>query len=468
MQYFGSKISENISKREPEGYLYCLNVPIARTGVQKYLANEIGLSGREVVEVHRIPEEVFKATAIASFEGMPVTREHPPDEVGVKNIAAYQKGHVQNVRRGKGDETDLLLADLVITHEELVDDILHNNVRDVSCGYEVEYKEASDGKVYQVGIRGNHVAVVDSGRAGDRIAIRDTANPEIEESTKQERSAKAVESTKKGSVFARMFASFARDEAVKPDEVIEAADELFAKADEDEGTKKEDNKMDPKVKEPTPQAPPKDEDNKLTFDEGEQLMQLITELSQEVKALKELVMTKPAAQDADEVEYEDEYTPDPYEEEEPDALDALEEEAIEGNEDEPMNEGSVTVPPEDIDVENQDPVEEPKGGIGADKTREAVVAAIAELKPIVAGMPAKDRRRAADAMSRAIRKAAGMPSYSTEQARQKLAAVAARKKPMTKDSRSRGTGILANDVGRALGERIMKARNPHYQDRTKK
>ena len=37
--HFGSKISPNM-KRTPEDFLICYNVPIARTGVQKYLGKE--------------------------------------------------------------------------------------------------------------------------------------------------------------------------------------------------------------------------------------------------------------------------------------------------------------------------------------------------------------------------------------------------------------------------------------------
>ena len=41
--YYGTRLSENISRREPEGYLFCLNVPVARTGTQEYLPEELGL-----------------------------------------------------------------------------------------------------------------------------------------------------------------------------------------------------------------------------------------------------------------------------------------------------------------------------------------------------------------------------------------------------------------------------------------
>ena len=45
MHYYGTRLSENISRREPEGYLLCLNVPVARTGTQDYLPEELGLPG---------------------------------------------------------------------------------------------------------------------------------------------------------------------------------------------------------------------------------------------------------------------------------------------------------------------------------------------------------------------------------------------------------------------------------------
>ena len=46
MHYYGTRLSENRSRREPEGYLLCLNVPVARTGTQDYLPEELGLPPR--------------------------------------------------------------------------------------------------------------------------------------------------------------------------------------------------------------------------------------------------------------------------------------------------------------------------------------------------------------------------------------------------------------------------------------
>ena len=224
MHYYGTRLSENISRREPEGYLLCLNVPVARTGTQEYLPEELGLSpgspgmvsgnndpaegvggfvapgeraggsfsaknGRQpweespqLIQVHRPPEEVFSPETIASFEGMPVTNDHPPDGVDIGNIRALQKGHAHNVRRGTGEESDLLLADLIITDPVLIDLILDGK-REISCGYTYELHE-ENGNYIQRKIRGNHVAVVDAGRAGHRVSIKDQKPNRPERSTR--------------------------------------------------------------------------------------------------------------------------------------------------------------------------------------------------------------------------------------------------------------------------------------------
>ena len=190
MHYYGTRLSDNLSFREPEGYLLCLNVPVARTGTQEYLPEELGIStnsefriqnselspagGNEkgLIPVYRPEEEVFSPATIASFEGMPVTNDHPPEGVDVSNIRALQKGHAHNVRRGSGAESDLLLADLIITDPALITAILEDGKREISCGYTYELCE-ENGQYIQRKIRGNHVAVVDAGRAGSRVSTRD-------------------------------------------------------------------------------------------------------------------------------------------------------------------------------------------------------------------------------------------------------------------------------------------------------
>ena len=148
--YYGSRLSPN-QTMTPEGFLICLNVPIARTGVQTYLRRELGLMDdpEGLVDVIRTEDEVFSTATIASFEGKPATEDHPPMEVTPDNITAYDKGHVQNVHRGTGDESDLLIADLYITSPPLIEAIQSGRLREVSCGYDCEYRQDEQGRLYQ-------------------------------------------------------------------------------------------------------------------------------------------------------------------------------------------------------------------------------------------------------------------------------------------------------------------------------
>ena len=174
--YYGYTISPN-QLETGEGFLICRNVPIARTGSQDYLGSEVGKPEQEVVRVERTEDEVFSPAAMASFEGKPFTDDHPPVMLTPDNVSNYEKGHVQNVRRGTGEFADFLVADIHV-HDAGTISAIQNGKRQISCGYECEYVE-DGGKLYQREIRGNHVALVDEGRAGTKAAIMDTqtANP---------------------------------------------------------------------------------------------------------------------------------------------------------------------------------------------------------------------------------------------------------------------------------------------------
>lgn len=170
-----SRISDRISETR-EGYLLCAGVPIARTGSLDYLPEEVGIApaaGSETVTVYRMAEDLFAPAAMASFEGKPVTIDHPDEDVTPANWRELAKGHAQNLRRGEGAEADLLLADLLITDADAIAAIRDDGVREISCGYDAEYAAVATGVGRQTRIIGNHIALVDAGRCGPRCAIRD-------------------------------------------------------------------------------------------------------------------------------------------------------------------------------------------------------------------------------------------------------------------------------------------------------
>lgn len=166
-----------------EGFLLCEGVPIARIGELHYVDGEVPVAvGRDgIVHVARTPEEVFRLETIASFEGKPVTIDHPADFVTPETWRQLSVGITQNVRRGEALDSDFLLADLLITDRTAIDAV-RAGLREVSCGYDADYEELEPGRGVQRNIIGNHVALVERGRCGPRCAIGDK-EPEMAKKT---------------------------------------------------------------------------------------------------------------------------------------------------------------------------------------------------------------------------------------------------------------------------------------------
>lgn len=407
--FYGDRFSPNMT-RTPEGFLICHNVPIARTGTQDYLPRELGLDGDGMVHVNRHEEDVFSPAALASFEGKPVTDDHPPVEVSPSNYGAYMRGVTQNVRR----QGNYIVADLIIHDAKLISEI-EAGKREISCGYECNYVEDEGGGYKQTDIVGNHVAVVTSGRAGPTVKIKDQ---------KPERR----RSMGKKSILQKMFASFIKD--ADPEEVQEAA-----KAVEDASCKDEEEEK-VEVKEEC-----KDEDTT----EVKELARTVDALAKTVDALAGIV----SLQNRGKVKT----TLDELEEElKAETKDEAEEEAEaeeKQTEDEDAEE-SVTVAPEDIQDEDKTDEQKPA------QDRAVALAAIRAVKPIIAQLPVKQRKAANDAMGKAIRDALG--TKSTQPLPGGYGALMKRNR--TVDARKAEADL------KAFGEACRK-RNPHYKKEEK-
>ncbi|WP_145524546.1 DUF2213 domain-containing protein [Yersinia rohdei] len=177
MQYFyNSRLGESRFEMS-DGGLLCKDVPIGRTGVQLYGGEELDDiepdSDGEIL-VERSEGDVFRPETLASFEGMTFTVSHPIEDVTPDNWGRYAAGHVQNVRRGTGDQSDLMIADIVVKKAEAIKVILEDGVDQISAGYDAEYQQTAVGKARQHDIIANHVALVPTGRAGKRCSIGDS------------------------------------------------------------------------------------------------------------------------------------------------------------------------------------------------------------------------------------------------------------------------------------------------------
>ncbi|BBW23129.1 TPA: DUF2213 domain-containing protein [Enterobacter kobei] len=181
MKYFFKTRLGNTRFQLADGSILFKDVPIGRTGEQVYGAEELPELTPDsdgLIVVRRTSEEVFSERTIASFESMAVTIGHPKDFSGniifvtPENWRRLANGHIQNVRRGEGANSDLLLADVIVKTPEAIQAV-EDGDDEVSCGYDADYRQISPGIAEQYAITGNHLALVPNGRAGSRCALGD-------------------------------------------------------------------------------------------------------------------------------------------------------------------------------------------------------------------------------------------------------------------------------------------------------
>ncbi|UAB76968.1 DUF2213 domain-containing protein [Erythrobacter sp. SCSIO 43205] len=176
-------------KRTRDGFLK-VRARAARTGIYDYAGHEVdpenkhGLRDKATVKVYRPGDEVFDRASLASFVGKPITDNHPESPVNRDNWRDHARGTIMGaVRDGEYVAFDLMLTDGATI------DAVEAGKRELSNGYATDLKFepglAPDGTAYdavQTSITGNHIALVDRGRAGsdcrisDRFAVCD-ANP---------------------------------------------------------------------------------------------------------------------------------------------------------------------------------------------------------------------------------------------------------------------------------------------------
>ena len=158
----------------PEGFLLCLDVPLARTGMMIYGPDEtpIKASADGLVRIFREESEVFNDITLASANGKPVVNEHPDSDVLPENWLQLAKGVCLNPRRGLGAMDDLMVGDLLITVPEEIEAVQAGK-REISLGYDADYEQTAEGAGKQTNIIINHIALVESGRCGPRCAIGD-------------------------------------------------------------------------------------------------------------------------------------------------------------------------------------------------------------------------------------------------------------------------------------------------------
>lgn len=438
--FYGSRISEN-RIRTPEGFLICKNVPIAKVGTQQYLGEELGLEGYEnvLVDVIRTEQEVFSPKTIASFEGKPFTDDHPEQSefVTTENYKQYVKGHVTNVRREEGDFSDKLLADIIVYDKTVIEEIESGRKREISCGYGCDYDIDENGNILQINITGNHVALVNEGRAGHNVRILDH-NKNKKGVVKN----MAKMKTKK-QIIARLFPSFTKD--ASPEEIEEVVTAI-SEAQDEEAEVPTTQDEEPAAQESKPTA----DDDVLSkvLDGIQALKDEISELkaanqqqNDPLAKLEQQLANEVASDSNEEVAADEDITEDDD--------DVTADEDITEDDDEIVADEDVT---EDDDITD----DEETTASAADK--KAMLKFIRNIRPVVAKMKdGKQKKAVTDSLIKMVRTTSGK---SRTPKKNGYAAI-------MKIKQKRSTQFIAQDSKKyddsQLGKEIAKQRNPHYK-----
>jgi len=181
--FFADALTLDAPRRTSDGYL-AVRARSARTGVYQYTGREVdpdnsqGLRDKAVVNVLRDENTVFDRKAAQSFVGKPVTDNHPRESVTAANWRDHARGTVMGALR----DGEYLVFDLLLTDAAAISKV-DGGKRELSNGYGAELEfgsfTAKDGTVCDARqsriTGGNHVALVDRGRAGSECAIADAA-----------------------------------------------------------------------------------------------------------------------------------------------------------------------------------------------------------------------------------------------------------------------------------------------------
>jgi hypothetical protein len=180
--FVADRLTLDAPRRTADGYL-AVRAKAARTGVYQYTGHEVdpdnkhGLRDQAIVNVLRDDAEVFDKRSVHSFIGKPITNDHPTEAVTASNW----KDHAGGVVMGAIRDGDHLAFDLLLTDAKAIAAVDAGKV-ELSNGYTADLAfgdfAAADGTkcpVKQTSILGNHVALVDRGRAGSSCRIGDAA-----------------------------------------------------------------------------------------------------------------------------------------------------------------------------------------------------------------------------------------------------------------------------------------------------
>jgi hypothetical protein len=162
-------------RRTSDGYLVT-TARFARSGIYNYAGADVGKPDMETVRVYRPEGEVFSEDAMASFAHRPITNDHPNGNV---SAATWKRDAVGFTDGRVARDGDFVVVPMMVTDADAINDV-DGGKAELSAGYscDLEFIDGAteSGDKYDAvmrNIRGNHIAIVDRGRAGSDCRIGD-------------------------------------------------------------------------------------------------------------------------------------------------------------------------------------------------------------------------------------------------------------------------------------------------------
>lgn len=156
--------------------------PLTKTGVFPYSGAQVdpAFDPNEIIMVYRPEEELTDPECIESFKLIPWIDEHEMLGSEAEGMTPAEEKVPQGViGQEVFYEAPYLKGNIKVFSEKLADEIQNNGKKELSIGYRCLYeikKGVYNGQKYdaiQRKIRGNHLALVDEGRAGPDVAVLD-------------------------------------------------------------------------------------------------------------------------------------------------------------------------------------------------------------------------------------------------------------------------------------------------------
>lgn len=167
---------------DADGRLHVSKTNISKANVCPYFGREIpnwqelGLDGEKVYRLYRDPEELAKGAS--TFNNLPILNKHIP-----VTVDAPQKDNVVgSIGSDVVFDAPYLQASLCIWDAAAIAGVESEKQCELSCGYRYDPDmtpgTTSDGEAYDGvmrNIRGNHLALVEVGRAGPDVVVADSS-----------------------------------------------------------------------------------------------------------------------------------------------------------------------------------------------------------------------------------------------------------------------------------------------------